>query len=89
MNIISEKTLLLAPHNDDLEFGGGSVAILIDTGNEVFCVAFSACRQSVRKYFTEEILITKIKEVSVILGIKAENLVLFDYDVRTFNYHRQ
>lgn len=90
MNILSKKILVLAPHTDDLEFGcGGTVAKLIDDGNEVFCAAFSACRQSVRKEFPEDILITEIKAASAILGIKPENLILFDYNVRTFNYHRQ
>ena len=90
MNIKEKKVLVLAPHTDDLEFGcGGTVAKLIENGNEVACAAFSACRQSVRKEFPEDILITEIKSASAILGIKPENLILFDYNVRTFNYHRQ
>ncbi|MFM7661688.1 MAG: PIG-L deacetylase family protein, partial [Bacteroidota bacterium] len=48
-----------------------------------------ACRQSVRKEFPEDILITEIKAASSILGIDNQNLILFDYNVRTFNYHRQ
>jgi N-acetylglucosamine malate deacetylase 1 len=90
MNIKGKKILVLAPHTDDLEFGcGGTVAKLIENKNEVWCAAFSACRQSVRKEFPEDILITEIKAASAILGIQPENLVLFDYNVRTFNYHRQ
>ena len=90
MNIEGKKILVLAPHTDDLEFGcGGTVAKLIENKNEVWCAAFSACRQSVRKGFPEDILITEIKAASAILGIQPENLVLFDYNVRTFNYHRQ
>jgi LmbE family N-acetylglucosaminyl deacetylase len=90
MNITEKKILILAPHTDDLEFGcGGTVAKLIENGNEVYCAAFSACRQSVRKEFPEDILITEIKAASNILGIKPENLILFDYNVRTFNYQRQ
>lgn len=90
MNIKEKKVLVLAPHTDDLEFGcGGTVAKLIENGNEVYCAAFSACRQSVRKEFPEDILITEIKAASNILGIEPENLILFDYNVRTFNYQRQ
>jgi LmbE family N-acetylglucosaminyl deacetylase len=90
MNIEGKKILVLAPHTDDLEFGcGGTVAKLIENKNEVWCAAFSACRQSVRKEFPEDILITEIKAASFILGIKPENLILFDYNVRTFNFHRQ
>lgn len=90
MNIKGKRILVLAPHTDDLEFGcGGTVTKLIENGNDVACAAFSACRQSVRKEFPEDILITEIKRASAILGIKPENLILFDYNVRTFNYHRQ
>jgi LmbE family N-acetylglucosaminyl deacetylase len=90
MNITQKKILILAPHTDDLEFGcGGTVAKLIEQGNTIYCAAFSACRQSVRKEFPEDILITEIKAASAILGIKIDNLILFDYNVRTFNYHRQ
>jgi LmbE family N-acetylglucosaminyl deacetylase len=90
MNIKEKKILVLAPHTDDLEFGcGGTVAKLIEEGNEVYCAAFSACKQSVRKEFPEDILINEIKEASKILGLKGENLRLYDYNVRTFNYHRQ
>jgi LmbE family N-acetylglucosaminyl deacetylase len=90
MNITKKKILILAPHTDDLEFGcGGTVAKLIEQGNTIYCAAFSACRQSVRKEFPEDILITEIKAASSILGIKPNNLILFDYNVRTFNYHRQ
>jgi len=86
----NKKILVLAPHTDDLEFGcGGTVSKLIEEGNIVFCAAFSACRQSVRKEFPEDILITEIKAASSILGIDNQNLILFDYNVRTFNYHRQ
>ena len=55
----------------------------------MWCAAFSACQQSVRKEFPPDILITEIKAASKILGIKPENLILFDYNVRTFNFHRQ
>jgi N-acetylglucosamine malate deacetylase 1 len=90
MNITGKKILVLAPHTDDLEFGcAGTVAKLIENNNEVWCAAFSACRQSVRKEFPEDVLITEIKAASQILGIRLEHLILFDYNVRTFNFQRQ
>ncbi len=90
MNITEKKILVLAPHTDDLEFGcAGTVSKLIENGNEVFCAAFSACQQSVRKEFPTDILITEIRAASKILGINSKNLILFNYSVRTFNYHRQ
>jgi len=90
MNIINKKVLVLSPHTDDLEFGcGGTVNKLIEDGNTVYCAAFSACKQSVRKEFPEDILITEIKNASKVLGIPQDNLILLDYNVRTFNYQRQ
>lgn len=90
MNINKRKILVLAPHTDDLEFGcGGTIAKLAENENEIYCAAFSACKQSVRKEFPEDILIHEIKKASIILGIPKDNLLLFDYAVRTFNYKRQ
>lgn len=88
---MNKKTILvLAPHTDDGEFGcGGTINKLIEEGNEVYYAAFSACQQSVLKEFPSDILITEVKAATQTLGIKKENLILFDYDVRTFNYRRQ
>jgi len=84
------KILVLAPHTDDGEFGcGASIAKFIDEGHDVYYAAFSACQQSVLPQFPSDILITEVKEATKILGVKPENLILFDYDVRTFGYHRQ
>lgn len=86
----AKKVLVLAPHTDDGEFGcGGTIAKLIEQGAEVYYAAFSACEQSVLPQFPKDILITEVKEATKILGVKAENLFLFKYNVRTFNYHRQ
>lgn len=90
MNISQQKILILAPHTDDGEFGcGGSIHKWISEGKKVYYATFSACKQSVLPQFPEDILITEVKEATAILGIRKENLILFDYEVRTFNYHRQ
>ncbi len=82
--------LVLAPHTDDGEFGcGGTISKFIDEGHDVYYAAFSACQQSVLPQFPSDILITEVKEATHILGIKPSNLILFDYDVRTFGYQRQ
>jgi LmbE family N-acetylglucosaminyl deacetylase len=88
---IKNKTILiLAPHTDDGEFGcGGTMARLLEDNNEVYCAAFSACEQSVLKSFPPDILITEVKAATEKLGIKPANLILFDYEVRTFNFRRQ
>jgi len=85
-----KRVLVLAPHTDDGEFGcGGTIAKLVNDGHEVYYAAFSACQQSVLPQFPSDILITEVKAATKILGIQPSNLILFDYDVRTFGYHRQ
>ncbi len=85
-----KRVLVLAPHTDDGEFGcGGTIAKMIEEGSEVYYAAFSACQQSVLPQFPADILITEVKAATSVLGVKPENLILFDYDVRTFSYHRQ
>src|SRR3989338_932792 len=85
-----KRILILAPHTDDGEFGcGGTIAKMIEEGHDVYYAAFSACQQSVLPQFPSDILITEVKAATRVLGIRPENLVLFDYDVRTFGYRRQ
>jgi len=85
-----KRVLVLAPHTDDGEFGcGGTIAKMIEEGHDVYYAAFSACQQSVLPQFPSDILITEVKAATKILGIEPKNLILFDYDVRTFGYHRQ
>ncbi|MCW3077780.1 MAG: LmbE family protein [Bacteroidetes bacterium] len=86
----NKKILILAPHTDDGELGcGATISKLIENNNEVYYAAFSACKQSLLKDFPEDILVTEVKAATKILGIKPENLILYDFQVRTFNYHRQ
>jgi LmbE family N-acetylglucosaminyl deacetylase len=85
-----KRVLVLAPHTDDGEFGcGGTIRRLVDSGAEVHYAAFSACEQSVLPQFPKDILVTEVKAATLQLGIKPENLHLFKFEVRTFNFHRQ
>lgn len=90
IEIKNTRVLVLAPHTDDAELGcGGTIAKLLDQGNEVHCAAFSACQQSVRPEFPSDILIREVREASRALGVPEGNLHLFDFQVRTFNFRRQ
>lgn len=90
MDLNFKRILVLAPHTDDGEFGcGGTINKLIQNNCEVYYAAFSACEQSVLPDFPSDILITEVKQATRKLGIKKENLFLFNYEVRTFNYRRQ
>lgn len=85
-----KRVLVLAPHTDDGEFGcGGTIAKLVAAGCEVYYAAFSACEQSVLPQFPKDILKTEVKDATETLGIKPENLLLYQFDVRTFNFRRQ
>jgi LmbE family N-acetylglucosaminyl deacetylase len=90
MQIYNQTILILSPHTDDAELGcGATIRLLLEQGNQVHVAAFSACRHSVLAGFPEDVLVQEIKAATKSLGVPAENLHLYDYDVRTFNYHRQ
>ena len=82
--------LILSPHTDDGEFGcGGSIARFVSERKEVFYVAFSTAEKSVPPEYPHDILKTEVKEATRILGIRKENLILFDYITREFPSNRQ
>ena len=90
MQIHNQTILILSPHTDDAELGcGATIRLLLEQGNQVYVAAFSACRHSVLAGYPEDVLVQEIKAATQSLGVPAENLHLYDYDVRTFNYHRQ
>ena len=88
--ISKNKILILAPHTDDGELGcGGSIARMIEQQKEVYYVAFSICTRSLPPHLAPDTLAKEVKEATKILGIKSENLILFDFDVRRFKEFRQ
>lgn len=89
-NAKKQRILVLAPHTDDGELGcGGSINKFIEEGHEVYYAAFSACKLSVPTHLPNDILIVEVKKAIQALGISLDNLILFDYEVRTFGYNRQ
>lgn len=86
-----KKILVLAPHTDDGEIGcGGTIARFVEEGAEVFYVAFSSARKSLKERgLDENTLIAEVKEATSVLGIKPDNLIIFDYNVREFPSKRQ
>lgn len=85
-----ERIIVLAPHTDDGELGcGGTISKLCKLHKEVYYVAFSTCRRSLPPEIPEDTLEKEVKEATKILGIKPENLILFDFDVRSFPQFRQ
>lgn len=85
-----KKVLVLAPHTDDGELGvGGTISKLIEDGSEVFYAAFSTAAESLPEGFPKDILKVEVSAATIKLGIKSENLFIYNYQVRKLNYARQ
>jgi LmbE family N-acetylglucosaminyl deacetylase len=85
-----KKILVLAPHTDDGELGcGASIHKFASESKEVFYVAFSICTKSLPEHMHPMTLANEVKKATEILGVKKENLILYDFDVRHFPSHRQ
>lgn len=85
-----ERILVLSPHTDDGELGcGGCITKLMEEGSEVFYIAFSSAEKSVPQEFPKDILRTEVKKATAILGIREKNLLLLNFEVRTFPEKRQ
>jgi len=82
--------LVLAPHTDDGELGcGATVAKFCDEGYDVYYVAFSICSKSLPAGLHPQTLAVEVANATKVLGVKNENLILFDFDVRRFKEFRQ
>ncbi len=85
-----KRVLVLAPHTDDGEFGcGGTMSRLVAAGADVRYVAFSIATRSLPEGFPPDTLAKEVREATTELGIPADNLMVHDFDVRTFPQHRQ
>lgn len=90
MELNFKNVLILAPHTDDGELGvGGTISRLIESGAKVTYVAFSTAEQSVPEGMPKDILKREVKAATRSLGIKEENLIICNYEVRKLNYVRQ
>jgi LmbE family N-acetylglucosaminyl deacetylase len=84
------RILILAPHTDDGEIGcGASIAKFTEEEKNVYYAAFSSARRSVRDGLPKNILEVEVKEATKVLGLPSQNLILYDYEVRTFPAFRQ
>ena len=82
--------LVLAPHADDGELGcGGTIARFVEEGKNVYYVAFSIARSSVKPGFDDDVLATEMRQATAVLGIPEANVKHFDYPVRHFPEYRQ
>jgi LmbE family N-acetylglucosaminyl deacetylase len=85
-----KRALVLAPHTDDGEFGcGGTMARLVEAGAEVRYMAFSVATKSLPEGFAPDTLEREVREATEEVGIPQENLIVHDFEVRTFPTSRQ
>jgi LmbE family N-acetylglucosaminyl deacetylase len=84
------RTLVLAPHTDDGEFGaGGTIARLAAAGMEVRYVAFSTATKSLPDGFPPDTLEREVREATTVIGIPEDHLTVHDFEVRAFPARRQ
>jgi LmbE family N-acetylglucosaminyl deacetylase len=82
--------LILAPHTDDGEFGcGGTIAKYAALGDRVVYVAFSAAEQSVLPHLPRDILRTEVRMATSVLGVRDDDCLVYDFEVRRFPELRQ
>jgi len=85
-----KRFLMLAPHTDDVELGcGGTIARFLEDDSEIYVAVFSTAEKSVPKGFPKTAIRDEFYRAMSTLGIKEENLIVFNYEVRTLSYHRQ
>jgi LmbE family N-acetylglucosaminyl deacetylase len=85
-----KNVFVLAPHTDDGELGaGGTISKLIESGANVYYFAFSTAEQSVPDGYPKDILKIEVINATQKLGIKKENVIIYNYEVRKLNYVRQ
>lgn len=87
---MKDNILVLAPHTDDGEFGcGGTMARLLEEGDEIYYVAFSTCRASVPPGEREDVLEVELRNAMLTFGITDDHVIVLDYPVRKFSEFRQ
>lgn len=86
----SKTVLVLAPHTDDAELGcGASIARFVEEGSNVFVVTFSSAEESLPVVAPKDLLKQEFYKAIPLLGVKKENTVVYDYQVRRLSYFRQ
>jgi len=84
------KVLFLGPHPDDAEFSsGGTIAKLVENNIEIHYAVFSMCEKSIPAGFGPGAIKNELLKATDFIGIKKENLHLYDFEVRVFPQYRQ
>ena len=85
-----KNVLVLGPHPDDGEFSSaGTILKFLENGVNVHYAVFSMCEKSIPAGFKPGSIKKELIKAAAFLGIKKDNLLLFDYEVRCFPKYRQ
>lgn len=85
----NKKIIVLAPHIDDAEYGCGGTISKLCKNSDLFCITFSFAEKSLTGGFVKEDLKLEMFQASDVLGLKRENIINKDYEVREFPRDRQ
>lgn len=86
----TSRILVLAPHTDDGELGlGGTINKLVEAGNDLYYVAFSAAEDSIPLGFEKDATREEVLRATSILGIPKDNVTVLDFKVRYLQSKRQ
>ena len=91
MDFSTIKTaLVLAPHPDDGEFGcGATLRRLSDAGVQTWYAAFSPCIKSLPEGSEKDRLFKELANSAEVMGIAADHVRTFEFEVREFERDRQ
>ena len=87
---MGKKIVVFSPHCDDGELGcGGSIAKLVDAGDELHYIAFSDSKTSLPEKYPPDTLRKETIKATSILGIPSSNVIIYDFETRRFPEQRQ
>jgi len=82
--------LILSPHTDDAELGcGGTIIKMLETGKKIHWVVFSTAAESLPDGLPKNTLRDEFLNVVKELGVKKQNVEVFDFKVRYLFEERQ
>lgn len=86
----ARRILVLSPHPEDGELGcGGSIVRYLEAGCEVYYVAFTIAEKSTHPPFDPDAQKYEMLNAVDILGIKKANVIINNWEVRTYPENRQ
>lgn len=88
--MVFTKALVLSPHPEDGELGcGGYIQRLMQHGAECWYQVFTIAEKSTHPPFEPDAQFKEMKRATGVLGFEQANVLVKDWEVRTFKAYRQ